>query len=321
MSTATFPFFSFPVTILMVAFFLPAVCVADEAAPYAVFGAVQTEKQKKNADDLLANLQAEKRRQMVLMNQLQESIRTKTRLAASQGITEVQGESLKRDVLLTDAKLRTLKAELKAVQERIDHPDDIPIAVLLHHDPEMSQLADQRVALQAARNARAATIAEPAKDARIQQLDRQISELETKLEKSADSIDSDKIQAIKARFRTQEELNKHELLQQIRVQEILVADLTKKYNEQQTTNIERSTDAVDVSFEQAHLKRVNKTLEQIDNRMIALQVQLAGDTNLTGKTSDDSSVQNQLRRINERLDQLEGLLRALQPYHVQPGIP
>ena len=234
-------------------------------------------------NELLVNLQAEKRRYIGLVNQYQSNIREKTKRASIQGSMAGemgviggfgQGESLKRDVLLADAKLTTMRAELRAIQERIDRPDEIPLAILLQYSPEISQHAAQREALQAARDARASTLVNPADDARIKQLDKQISDLDAKVGQIAGPIDQSRMRAIQDSFRAREELNKYELLRQIRVQEILVEDLTKKHNEQLTTNMERSTDAVDVSFDQEQLRRANKTLEQIDDRILAVQSEM-----------------------------------------------
>jgi hypothetical protein len=56
----------------------------------------------------------------------------------------------------------------------------------------------------------------------------------------------------------------------IREQEMLLAELVKRYSEQLVRNVESVANAIDVSFDQTQLARTNKFIDMIDDRTVAV---------------------------------------------------
>ena len=229
---------------------------------------------------MLGNLQNERQRLVVGVQQLQNNIRLSTMQAAGQGgvagqdgmaVGLAQGESLKRDVALEESKLVAMTARRTAARDRIQQPGTLPAALLMQMDPELSQLNTEKNGLLMSRDTTAQSLANPNDDPRIKILDRRIKEIDDKIRNATTDASGDKKQAVMNVFRAQEELNIFMLDQDIRAQEILVKTLRDKYSEQLIENATRSADILDSTFDKTQLVRTNKTLDQIDDRIISIR--------------------------------------------------
>ena len=239
---------------------------------------------RRSNNELMNNLRVEERRQRQLANGLQESIRRKTREAVMQGIQAgdggmsvgiAQGESLVRDVALANAKLTAMRAQRKAIIERMEGSVLIPVSMLIQLNPELKILNEERNVLVQRRKMLAETFSNP-DDPRIVQIGRQIEQIDERVKTLATDVDftGASLDAARDHFRFQEEVNLYQLDLEIRVQEILVADLTAKLNEQLIKGVERAESVLDVSFEQSQLDRVHRTLDKIEDRILAISTEL-----------------------------------------------
>ena len=287
--------------------------------------AVQAEND--DAASWITRLNAEKRQLTLMANQLQESIRSKTRQAAIQGAAAggagmavglAQGESLARDIALEDAKLTAMRATRIATLERMNNPGQIPPAVLMQLNPELARLAGERQSLQQQRDTTAQALAKPEDDPRVQQFDKRMKDLNDRMEKIITDVDGNRSREIQNQFRAQEEIKLYVLDQDIRSQEILVEALKRKFNEQLAKNAQRAGDILDTTFDQSQLNRVNKTLDQIEEQLIEIRMQQNGIHLSRTENTRDDSIREQLRRINERLDQIETRLHVPQPVPQTP---
>ena len=241
-------------------------------------------------NNLIGSLRVEERRQRQTAQALQERIRNSTRLATLQGaeagstgmnIGLAQGASLERDIALADARLTTMRAQRRGIVERMDRPGTIPISILMGMNPEIRTINDQRDILIQQRESRAQAIPNPGGDARIAQIDRQIENLDLRLEELATGVDSRGLETMQNFFRLQEEVNLFSLDQEIRTQEILVEELTNKYNEQLMRSVDRAENVLDASFEKAQLSRTNNTLDRIEDRILAVTTEARAPGQIT----------------------------------------
>ena len=255
---------------------------ASERINNAVVDAYLTfidEVARQTNNNLISNLRVEERRQRQIAQTLQESIRRATRAAATQGaaagvdgmsIGLAQGESLERDIALADARLTTMRAQRRAIVERMNDPSKVPVSVLIQMNPEMRAINAQREALVQQRESRAEAVSNPDNDARLMQVDRQIEALDARLAELATGADGRGLETMRNFFRLQEEVNLFKLDQEIRTHEILVEELINKHHEQLLRSVERAENVLDVSFEQAQLARTHRTLDKIEDRIFAI---------------------------------------------------
>ena len=225
-------------------------------------------------NNLLSSLRIEERRQRQFAQTFQESIRRATREAALRGVAPrmnigvVQEESLQRDVALAEVKLTTMRAQRRGIAERMENSDIIPVPMRLN--PELRVINEQRELLVQQREARMEALSRPDNDARVGQLNRQIEHLDERIKAITTGVDSRRLETLQNHFRLQEEANLFQLDQDIRVQEILVEELRNKYNEQLLKGLDQAENVLDVSFEQSQLERVHRTLDKIEDRILAI---------------------------------------------------
>jgi hypothetical protein len=229
-------------------------------------------------NELISNLRVEERRHRQLATTFQDNIRRKTREAAMHGIAVgdrgmsiglVQGESLARDIVLAEAKLTAMKVQRRGILEQMENPIPMPISLLIQLNPELKFLNEQKNALDQQRTMLAETFSNP-DDPRIEQIDRQIAQIDERVKTLASGADNSTLEAAMEHFRFQEEVNLYQLDLEIRVQEILVAELTSKYQEQLLKSVDRADSVLDAAFEQRQLERAHRTLDRIEDRILAI---------------------------------------------------
>ena len=240
--------------------------------------------------ELISNLRTEERRQQQVAQTLQARIRQKTREAAAQGAVIgtggtsrnlVQEESFARDLALAEARLTAMKAQRKGIMERMEKPGLIPVSILVQLSPELKRFNEQREELLQKWEALSQTVSRPEDDPRIVQIDRHIQQIDERIKAMVSSTDSSTLEALQNQFRIQEEVNLFQLELEIRTQEILVEVLTKEYHEQLINNVERTENALDVTFDQFQLERTNRTLDKIEDRILAITTEQRAPARIT----------------------------------------
>jgi len=244
---------------------------------------------RRSTSVLIDNLRVEERRHRQVVQALQDSIRRKTREAAMHGIAVgdrgmsiglVQGESLARDVVLAEAKLTAMKVQRKGIIERMENPIPMPISLLIQLNPELKFLHEQRNALVTRREVLEATLSS-SDDPRKVQVDREIEQIDERVKTLASGADNSTLEAAMEHVRFQEEVNLYQLDLEIRVQEILVAELTSKYQEQLLKSVDRADSVLDAAFEHHQLERVHRTLDRIEDRILAITSELRAPRQIT----------------------------------------
>jgi len=290
-----------------------SIATDDESASEKIVNAIvdtyftvidDTARQTDNS--MLNNLQGEKRQMGLQAQQLQNSIRQKTQQAAAQGavagsegmsIGLGQGESLKRDVALEEARLTSMKATRVATLERINNPAQIPPVVLAQLAPELAQIGIEKEKLQLQREGLAQTIQNPTGDPRVQQIDRRIKDLDERSAKIASDVDGNRKREILDRFRAGEEIKLYVLDQDIREKEILVDTLKAKFSDQLKESAERAGNALDTTFDQTQLDRTNKTIDQIDDRILAIKSEQKAPGQIIPLAKAVASKPNQMKQF------------------------
>jgi len=225
----------------------------------------------------IANLQSEKRSLISHAQQLQESIRNKTVEASRRSKSKTGGivtglehtESLRREIVVADVALTIMKAERKAIFERMEQLTATSPSILVQFAPEAVSevivLNTQKEALWQQRKKLALD------DPRGVAILEQIKELEDKIVAITANANDEEIRTMQDDLRMQEGRTLVSLDQKIRAQEILVETLTERYNEKMLENVERSGSIVDTSFDQTQLDRHNKTLDRIEEQIISIR--------------------------------------------------
>jgi len=242
--------------------------------------------------DLISNLRIEERRQRQLAQTLQESIREKTRQAAMQnavtGATGTEGiiifaqsEALVREIVQAETKLTVQRAQRRAIVERLESPPIMPIGMVIQSHPELKSLTEQREVLAQQAEYLTQTISNPDDDPRIRDRNRQIERTDERIKVIVSRTDNNALETVQNHFRFQEEANLFQLNQEIRMQEILIEELTKKYDDQLMKSAERAKNVLDVSFELAQLERTNRTLDKIEDRILAVTTEQRAPPQIT----------------------------------------
>ena len=231
---------------------------------------------------MLTQLQVEKRRQQSQAVHLQEQIRADTRKVAEQGggtdsknVSLEQSEVWLQEIAVAGVTLTKLRAESKAIVERVEQLNRIPLSILVQVDPEVVSLNRQKDELWRER-----------KELRLDnpkgvEILHEIKELEDKIAAIAANADDDAVKSMRNHLLAEEGMALHVIEQKIRAQEIQVEELRQAYIAQLVISAQRSEDAVDVSFNQTQLARTNKTIDQIDDRILAIQAEARAPGQIT----------------------------------------
>ena len=250
---------------------------------------------RKAVNNLIQELNAEKRRQQSNAQTLQESIRAGTKqvagmdgAAGQEGMIAgfAQSESLQRHVDLARTQLIALKAKHTAIQELIIKPGLMPIEVFAHS--RFAELNDKRTKLQQERDEllQMTNLDHP----RVRTKDQEIAQVDEEIAKMTGSTDDSGANSILEQMRRQEQLNLYSVEREIRTQESYLTELENKYKEQLVNNADHSEGAANVAFLQAQLARVDKTLGMIDERILAVQSEARNPGQIVHLTAAVSSM-------------------------------
>jgi len=235
---------------------------------------------------ILSSLQAEKQRYLVEGMRLQESVRAKTAESAHPVPTEYVWKALSE----AEINLTAMQAKRKAIAERMEQPHKIPEALLMQLHPELTVLEEQKRALQKQRKVLEQTLTHQEDDPRLLQIDQQIEMAEEQFKTIALDTEGDGTRTMPNLWRAMEEVNLFQLDLEIRVQEILVVELTKVYNERLQRNRETGTITIDLTFDQSQLDRVDAILAQIADRLMAISSEQRAPSRITILTEAVSSI-------------------------------
>jgi capsular exopolysaccharide synthesis family protein len=235
---------------------------------------------KTNESSMQLQLQAEKTRHATRAQSLQKEIRDATQIAASKGAIGSndggmspglgQGESLRRDVLVESSKLIVLQANLKGLKDRIQNPQEIPMSVLMHTSPAIRKLSEEREYWTQERSKTAQNLLEPDKNPKVIVIDREINRIDKEFASLVGDADGSAMKQLLSDLRTQAEFDMYQVMQDIKQQEILVDELTKKFEEQLKDSQDRSANVLEASFAQVKLIQTNKIIDQIEERLLAI---------------------------------------------------
>ena len=234
---------------------------------------------RQRSTDLLSSLQIERRQLLTQAARLQESLHTKT--AQSGNPVPIDQDHVWRALTEAEINLVAMQAKRKAIAERIEHPPIIPEEVLLQLNPELSTLEEQIKNMQQARERLKQTISDQENDPRIMQIDRQIEQMEERFKTIALDTEGDGTRTMPNVWRTREIASLFHLDLEIRVQEVLVAELTRVYNGGGQNNRGTEAMAEDKALDQYQLDRVNAILVQIEDRIMAIQLEQRAPDRIT----------------------------------------
>ena len=258
---------------------------------------------RKMVNTLILELGGEKRRQQSSAQTFQENIRAGTKQVAGLGGVAgqdgmiagfAQGESLQRDVYVAMSQLVALKAKSVAIQRLISNPGGVPIEMLIHMNPRFAEFSEKRKKLEQERD-ELLTRTTPdhprvvLKNQEIAKVDEEIARIRNTDESGPNSM--------LELMRIQEQFNLYAVEREIQMQEVYLSELENKYKDQLINNADRSEGAADVAFAQVQLARVNKTLDQIENRILTVQSEARAPgqiVQLTAAVSSQPSIAKQV---------------------------
>jgi hypothetical protein len=200
-------------------------------------------------------------------------------------------EPLLRELSLVEIQLITMRARKEAVEERISQPK-IPVEVLLQMNPEFNTLRDQREALQQQRDHHMEGLDNTVA---LERLDQSIERVTERIQKIASDTEDGGIRKILDELVLQEQMTLFHITQEIRTQEILLEKLTQQYREQQTRSMVNAENILDISFDQSQLTRTNKIIDQIDDRIMAIQSQQRAPSRISQLSQAVPSAPNTLK--------------------------
>ena len=251
---------------------------------------------------MLQDLQLERRRHVLAATNLQDSIR-RAQIAATGSSASMdgglargiaQGESLMRDAALARAQLVSMQARAVAIKERVDDPNRIPSVILTGLNPQYARLVAEREALQQDKIGKMQFYQES--DPRVQLIIKQIERVEESINKLSDA-ESGEMQAMRNAVRFQDVVDLFTLNQEIRAQEILVTELENRYAVQLKEASERTDKVAESAFLQTQLDRTNRTIDKIDDRILAVQSEQRAPGQVTLLSKADSSKPNRVRQL------------------------
>ncbi|MDR2641736.1 MAG: hypothetical protein LBC74_02960 [Planctomycetaceae bacterium] len=240
-------------------------------------------------NELIQQLTHEINRQLSTVDYLQGEIRVKMESAASKDAVSsttsdspglfAPGESLKRDIYMHESTLASLQAEHKMLRELLDNPDrKVPASMLeiaINNDQAVLALIQKRINIED----RLARYKERIKnttndDPQINQMNKQISDLDTEMTRLKLSLASKKEYEMSIMLRAQADNDIYEIEKSIKREEILVQSMKTRYEQQLKDIKDRTLKVTDVSFQQLQLKRVNNILDILNERLIAVKADL-----------------------------------------------
>jgi len=251
---------------------------------------------RKMVNTLIQELLGEQRRQKNNAQTFQENIRAGTKQVAGMGGVAgqggmiagfAQGESLQRDVYVAMSQLVALKAKSIAIQKLISNPGGIPTEMLMYMNPRFAELNEKRAKLQQDKDELLRVT--NSSNLRVVQKDQEIAKVDEEIAKMAGNTDNSGANSMLELMRIQEQFNLYAVEREIQMQEVYLTELENRYKEQLVNNADRSEGAAGVEFMQVQLARVDKTLDQIENRILTVQSEARAPGQIVHLTSAVSS--------------------------------
>ena len=249
------------------------------AVVYSYFNFVE-EIHRATDTTLLTQLQVEKRRQTQQVQQLQDNIRRKTGFVAGREshIVPDSGELLLQEMAIAEVALVKLRAERKAIVERMKTLEREPPTILVQFEPEVVALNAQKDALWKQRKDMSMD------DPKGLDILHQIKELEDKISEIATQADDGTMKPLRDHLLAAEKMELCAVEQEVQAQEIMIDELRNAYIDRLTDMAARAENVVNITFDMTQLERTNKTIDAIDNRILAIQSEARAPGRITQLT-------------------------------------
>ncbi|MGL4595051.1 MAG: polysaccharide biosynthesis tyrosine autokinase [Thermoguttaceae bacterium] len=238
---------------------------------------------------LIRQLTLELNRQQAAARILQKEIRDNLEQAANKGgggssggkdaisAGFAPGESILREVYLNESRLDAMKAELTMIRESVSEaPNRIPDTIVQNaviSDPELNAL-QSRLRFLSDQVALLKQTLPRQDDPKITNYQAQIDQINKQLKDRGESVRDEKKANIERALTSGLEEKLWEKEMAVRSQEILLATLRQRYNEQIKDVTTATTKIADVSFQQSQLSRINSVLDLLSNRIVSLQTEM-----------------------------------------------
>ncbi|MDR2172551.1 MAG: hypothetical protein LBP59_20620 [Planctomycetaceae bacterium] len=236
--------------------------------------------------DLINQLTIEINRQSQTATDLENEIRRKMQEAASKdAVTSsgtnrdglfAPGESLQRDIYLSESRFASLEAELKMLRDMIDNTDrKVPPAMLeiaINSDPEVIKLSQRRLGFEEklAKIKAKGGEKENNNEKMIADINKAIAAIDADMTRVKLSLAAKKEYEMSIALRAQADSDIYETEKELKREEILLKSLKERYAKQLEDTKERTVNITDVSFQQLQLKRINNILDILHERRIAV---------------------------------------------------
>ena len=231
---------------------------------------------------LIMQLNLEFNRQQAAARLLQDEIRAQMEEAARQGGTnnDVNGgflvaETLVKEIALNESKLMTLRAELKMLQQLLEEGPKVTQSAVwraIEKDKELADLFEQKMLR--LQNVDAAKKVLPGENnSELTTMEKQVEFLDQMIEARRKELEKSKTHELRMEMVADLERQIAEKDRNIRTTGFLVQELKQKYKEAVSDVGDRTTKIVDISFQQAQLKRVDKVLNLLQERITRLETE------------------------------------------------
>lgn len=235
--------------------------------------------------DIITKLTLEMNRQQSAANVLQNQIKRMLEEAAEAGGIAGrdggmsggmgEGESILRDVFVGKSRLIALRAELKMLKDTQNEQVRIPEALLenaIANDPMAASLKARRAELESDIERLKEFLQDD--DTRIGRIKESIAQIDKQLGESSSTLREVKLTEMQRSSSLYMQQRIFEKEQELRFQEIYIANLDEYYTKQRSMASDRTSKVVNVSFQEAQLKRINAVLDRLSDRLVSLNTEM-----------------------------------------------
>ncbi len=247
----------------------------------AYFGYIESQSNDWNTR-MINQLTLELNRQQNAARLLQDEIRNGLTQAARRGGNMAASETLLRDLYTAEAKLESLRAELKATREYLQNAVPVPEEVLrneVEKDPVLVDLIKKQTEAQEYLESLQRTLASE-NDPKILQAKKDLRETLDQVLAHQKTFSVKKAEELQREAKAKIAQSLWEKEAAARTQEILVENLRSRYKEAVQEAGLRTTEIADVSFQQEQLKRINQVLDLLQTRVVSLQTEMSAPSQI-----------------------------------------
>lgn len=234
--------------------------------------------QVEDENNILQHLHDEKSAHQLLVTNLQNSIK-ETLKGAAKGMTTIQGDpmsyansdSIKKDVILAEAQLEQLRAQLETLKATSMDEKDIPDILIqdaIQNDAYYNDLQSLIAGLAARITTQSRLV--NSNDPTIRNLEFEKKEREEELAEYRRTLVDTKRGEILERMKMDSVRDIWAMEHNLKAQETYVKILREKAVIQQVEIAEQKVDTADVAFQQAELARETKVLDLLSEKLVSI---------------------------------------------------